>query len=363
MAIVRSEFALALNQVASERGIDPKVVLESIRQAILAAYRKDFGTDEDSLDVDVDVDENEEVEDIEDDIEVELNPSTGEAKLIKDGEDVTPPGFGRIAAQTAKQVILQRVREAEKTSIMTDYQDKVGTVINGMVLRVDGPNVLIDIGRAQGIMPPREQIPAEDYSKNRRIAVYVKEIREGRRGNEIIVSRADKSLVEGLFRNEVPEVAQGAVEIKVVAREAGSRTKIAVFSDQQGVDPVGSCVGQKGVRVQAVINELGGEEKIDVIAWNENIEQFILQALSPAEDMTVKINEEEKHALVLVPEDQLSLAIGRNGQNVRLAAQLVGYKIDIRDASGADTRTGNDIKDRQDKEKEDLPAEVVDKKK
>lgn len=325
MAILRSEFALALNQVASERGIDPKVVLESIKQAILAAYHKDFGSDGNEIEEE---DENKEIEET---IIVQLNPNTGEAKLVKDGEDITPPGFGRIAAQTAKQVILQRVREAEKSSIMSDYQSKVGTVINGMVLRIDGPNVLVDIGRAQGVMPSREQIPSEDYSKNRRIAVYVKELREGHRGNEIIVSRADRNLVEGLFKNEVPEISQGSVVIKATAREAGSRTKIAVFSDQQGVDPVGSCVGQKGVRVQAVINELGGEEKIDVIAWSENIEQFIRQALAPAEEAIVKINEEEKHALVLVPEDQLSLAIGRNGQNVRLAAALVGYKIDIRD--------------------------------
>ena len=348
MAIVRSEFALALNQVASERGIDPKVVLESIEQAILAAYHKDYGTDEPDL---KDGENAENSEEFEETIKIKLDPVTGGAKLVQDGKDITPAGFGRIAAQTAKQVILQRVREAEKSSIMTDYQDKVGTVINGMVLRIDGPNVLIDIGRAQGIMPPREQIPSEDYSKNKRIAVYVKEIREGRRGNEIIVSRGDKSLVEGLFRNEVPEVAQGAVQIKATAREAGSRTKIAVFSDQQGVDPVGSCVGQKGVRVQAVINELGGEEKIDVIAWSDNIEQFIRQSLAPADELTVKINEKEKRALVLAPEDQLSLAIGRNGQNVRLAAQLVGYKIDIRDASGGDEKERKKLQDDEASEK------------
>src|SRR3990167_536209 len=295
MAIVRSEFALALNQVASERGIDPKVVLESIEQAILAAYHKDYGTDEPDL---KDGENAENSEEFEETIKIKLDPVTGGAKLVQDGKDITPAGFGRIAAQTAKQVILQRVREAEKSSIMTDYQDKVGTVINGMVLRIDGPNVLIDIGRAQGIMPPREQIPSEDYSKNKRIVVYVKEIREGRRGNEIIVSRGDKSLVEGLFRNEVPEVAQGAVQIKATAREAGSRTKIAVFSDQQGVDPVGSCVGQKGVRVQAVINELNGE-KIDLVAYKDDVAEFIKAALSPAKDLQVKIDEKIKSAEVI----------------------------------------------------------------
>lgn len=312
MAIIRSEFALALNQVASERGIDPAVVLETIKQAILAAYRKDFGGDE--LDK----------------IEVQIDTESGEALLFKEGEDVTPPGFGRIAAQTARQVVLQRVREAEKSAILADYQKRVGTVVSGIILRFDGPNVIVEIGRTQSIMPPQEQIPNEEYQKNRRLSFYIKEIQEGRHGSEIIVSRTDKRLVEGLFKREVPEVSQGAVEIRQIAREAGLRTKIAVYSDRQGVDPVGSCVGQKGVRVQSVINELGGEEKIDVIQWVSDSRQFITQALSPAKDFQVVIDKQKKNVLVLVPEDQLSLAIGRNGQNVRLAAKLTGYKIDIR---------------------------------
>lgn len=312
MAMIRTEFGLALNQVASERGIDPEVVLDSIKQAILAAYRKDH--------------KDEEIEKI----EVTIDPKNGEAKLKLDGKDITPPGFGRIAAQTAKQVILQRVREAEKSAIYTDYQQKVGKVVNGRILRFDGPNVLVDIGRAQGIMPPREQVPSERYEKNERKSFYIKQLREGRRGSEIIVSRADKRLVSGLFEREVPEVGGGSVKIKEIAREPGSRTKIAVYSDQQGVDPVGSCVGQKGIRVQAVINELGGDERIDVIQWSEDAKQFITQALSPAKDLKVEVFEEEKRALVLVPEEELSLAIGRDGQNVRLAAKLVGYNIDIR---------------------------------
>lgn len=312
MTIIRSEFALALNQVASERGIEVQVIIETIKQAILAAYRKDYGS-----------------EDL-DDIEVNINPNSGEARLLLNKKDITPAGFGRIAAQTAKQVILQRVREAEKSAVFSDYQQKVGTVINGMILRFDGPNILVDIGKAQGTMPPNEQIKNEEYTKNKHLAVYIKEIREGRRGNEIIVSRTDPKLIVGLFEHEVPEVAQKAVQIKSIARESGLRSKIAVFSDQQGVDPVGSCVGQKGVRVQAVINELGGEEKIDIIQWSDDAQVFITQALSPAVDLKVIIDEEKKHALVLVPEEQLSLAIGRNGQNVRLAAKLTGFKIDIR---------------------------------
>ncbi|RJR14588.1 transcription termination/antitermination protein NusA [Candidatus Microgenomates bacterium] len=313
-AIVRSEFALALNQVATERGIDPTVVIETIKAAILAAYRKDYGTS---------------IEELEE-LSVELNPDNGEAKILKDKKDITPPGFGRIAAQTAKQVILQRIREAEKQAILTDYSSKVGTIVNGMVLRFDGSNVIVDIGRAQGVMPPQEQSSGERYRLNQRLTFYIEGIHETFRGNEIIVSRAHKGLVIGLFNREVPEVAQGAVEIKEVAREAGNRSKVAVSSTQSGVDPVGSCVGQKGVRVQAVINELGGSEKIDIIQWSDNPSQFITAALAPAKDISVKLNEENKTVEAFVPEDQLSLAIGKDGQNVRLAARLVGWKIDLK---------------------------------
>ena len=310
-ATVRSEFSLALNQVATERGIDPTVVLDTIKAAIVAAYRKDYGADEVET------------------ITVDLNPDTGEAKLIRDGKDITPPGFGRIAAQTAKQVILQRIREAEKQAVLADYQTKVGSIVSGMILRFDGPNIIVDIGRTQAAMPPQEQSQGERYHLNQRLTFYIEGIRETSKGNEIIVSRAHKGLVEGLFHREVPEVASGAVELKVIAREAGGRTKIAVFSTQSGVDPVGSCVGQKGVRVQAVISELGGNEKVDIIQWSEDAKQFIIAALAPAKDLEVALDEQRKVAEVAVPDDQLSLAIGRDGQNVRLAAKLTGWKIDI----------------------------------
>ncbi len=315
-AIVRSEFALALNQVATERGIDPAVVLETIKAAILAAYRKDYGAEELEL------------------LIVELNSDSGEAKILKEGKDVTPPGFGRIAAQTAKQVILQRIREAEKQAVLTDYQTKVGTVVSGMVLRFDGPTVIIEIGRAQAAMPPQEQNPAERYHLNQRLTFYIEGIRETMRGSEIIVSRSHKGLVEGLFKREVPEVASGAVELRLVAREAGGRTKIAVYSNQPGVDPVGSCVGQKGVRVQTVIGELGANEKVDIIQWSDDAKQFIMAALAPAKDLEVILNDKKKLAEVLAPDDQLSLAIGRDGQNVRLAAKLTGWKIDMRGKGG-----------------------------
>src|SRR3989338_2976281 len=281
-AIVRSEFALALNQVATERGIDPDIVLDTIKAAILAAYRKDYGT--------------EEIEEL----EITIDPQSGEAKVFKDKKDITPAGFGRIAAQTAKQVILQRIREAEKKAIIADYTTKVGTIVNGMILRFDGPNIIVDIGRAEGVMPPSEQIPNEKYRLNQRLTFYIESIRQTTRGNEIIVSRAHKGLVSNLFKREVPEVNNNSVEIKEIAREPGNRTKIAVSSTQPGVDPVGSCVGQKGVRVQAVINELGGLEKIDIIQWNDDPKLFIASALAPAKDIEIILNEKKKTAVAIV---------------------------------------------------------------
>lgn len=316
----RTEFAAALNQICAERGIEPEVVLDTIKAAILAAYRKDFGLDEE-IEYDVDID-----------------PATGAARIFKNDEqgekqDITPPGFGRIAAQTAKQVILQRVREAEKDAILDEYSKKTGSVVNGMVLRFDGPNIIVDIGRGQGLMPTQEQVKTERYKLNQRLSVYIVDIRETMKGKSIIVSRAHEDLVKELFRREVPEVASGAVEIKGIAREAGHRTKIAVNSTQEGVDPVGSCVGQRGVRVQAVINELGGE-KIDIIQYSDNPQVFITASLAPAEGLKIEIDEDKKKATIIVPDDQLSLAIGRGGQNVRLAAKLTGYKIDIQGESG-----------------------------
>ncbi len=309
----RTEFASALNQVCSERGVEPEVVIDSIKQAILAAYRKDYGEPEG--------------------IEVDLDANTGEVKLTKGKKDITPSGFGRIAAQTAKQVILQRIREAEKNAILSEYSSKIGSIVSGIIQRISGPVITVNLGKAEGIMPPQEQSHNEKYFVNQRIKCYVVGIKEGPRGEEIIVSRSAPGLLEGLFRQEVPEIASGSVEVKVIAREGGSRSKIAVASSQMGVDPVGSCVGQKGVRVQAVMNELG-DEKIDIIAFQEDTAEFIKAALSPAKDLSVKLNEKEKTAEVTVPDDQLSLAIGKEGQNVRLAAKLTGYKIDIRGKSG-----------------------------
>ncbi len=310
-ALQRSEFALALNQVATERGVDVSVVLDTVQNAIVAAYRKDHPG--------VDVEE----------YTAELNPNTGEAKILHNGEDVTPPGFGRIAAQTAKQVILQKIREKEKEAIISDYKDKLGQIVNGTVLRFAGPNVIVDIGKTEAIMPPQEQIQNEKYYQNQRLVVFIKDIHEGTKGEEVIVSRADNGLLEGLFKREVPEVAQGSVVIKSIVREAGNRSKIAVASSQSGIDPVGSCVGQKGVRVQAIIQEVGGVEKIDIIQHQEEASAYIAAALSPAKQVRVELNEDDKVAHVFVPQEELSLAIGKDGQNVRLASKLTGYRIEI----------------------------------
>lgn len=335
--MARTEFTSALSQICAERGIDPEVVLGTIKEAIFAAYRKEaHGLDETM------------------NYEVELDPESGSARLFmspKEGKakktDVTPPGFGRIATQTAKQVILQKIREAEKEAIIGEYTKRMGTLVNGMILRFEAKNIICDIGRGQAVMPPEEQIKTERYHLNQRLVLYLLEIHEGPRGKTIIVSRSANQLVSELFRREVPEVSSKAVEVRVIAREPGFRTKIAVYSKQKGVDPVGSCVGQKGVRVQAVIRELNGE-KIDVIQYSDDPEKLIGASLQPAENLKIKINEKEKCAEVTVPEDQLSLAIGREGQNVRLAAKLTGYKIDVKGPKGKASKAA--------KEKSELDA-------
>lgn len=320
--IARTEFAAALNQVCAERGISLEAVLETIEAALVAAYRKDFGLEE-------------EVE-----YAAEIDPQTGKAKLFSYPEgksekkkEITPPGFGRIAAQTAKQVILQKIREAEKNAILDEFSGKIDTIVNGMVLRFDNKFIICDIGRGQGVMPPEDQVRSEHYHLNQRLALYIKDIRETYKGKQVVISRADSRLVVKLFAREVPEVNSGAVEIKLIAREPGSRTKIAVVSTQAGVDPVGSCVGQKGVRVQAVIHELNGE-KIDIVQYDDDPEKLITAALSPAEDIKVKVNKTKKTAKITVPEEQVSLAIGKDGQNIRLAAKLTGYKLEIVDQKG-----------------------------
>lgn len=328
--MARTEFAAALNQIAAERGISAESILDSLKLALLAAYRKDYP--EEYAKYEPTVEETEEGEEVKAEVkkilEVIVDPETGEFKIHAEGKDVTPPGFGRIAAQTAKQVIFQSVREAEKASIISEYTNRIGELLTAQVLRMDRTDVILDIGRGQGIMPPEEQIRGEFYRLNSRLAVVISDIRETFRGQTVICSRSDPRLVKELFAREVPEVGSGVVIVKAIARDPGVRTKIAVESTQEGVDPVGSCVGQKGVRVQAVINELNGE-RVDIIQYSEDTVRFIAAALSPAENLKIDIDNKNKLATVTVPDDQLSLAIGRGGQNVKLAAKLTGFKINL----------------------------------
>lgn len=313
MAIVKSEFALALNQVASERGISSEDVLSSIEAAVLAAFKKEHP--------DLYVEET---------TSVVINSDNGETHIVQDENDITPPGFGRIAAQTARQVILQKIREVEKKTVISQYMNQIGNVIRGRVIRIDHHNVHVDIGKTEGLLPREEQIRNEHYQVNSQLIFYLKQIIEDKFGHSrILLSRSDINLLKELFKREVPEIVSGTVEIKQVVREPGERAKIAVFSSQGGVDPVGACVGQKGVRVQTVTDELGGQEKIDIIQWNEDQKVFLISALSPAKIQSVEINEDEGRAIITVEESQAPLAIGRNGVNVNLASRLTGYDIDI----------------------------------
>jgi N utilization substance protein A len=311
MTIVKSEFALALNQVANERGISPEDVIASIEAAVIAAYKKEYG-------------------DNKEEITAKVSRETGETKILKDNQDITPPGFGRIAAQTAKQVIMQKIREVEKKTVASHYKNQIGSLIKGRIIRYDGYNAILDIGKAEAYLPKEEQIRNEKYQINNSLVVYLKDITNDKYGNpRIIVSRSDPRLIEELFKREVPEIANQTVEIKKTVREPGERAKIAVFSSQSGVDPVGACVGQKGVRVQTVTDELGGLEKIDIIQWNKDDKLFLITALSPAKIIEVNIDKDKKYAQVTVDEQQAPLAIGKNGINVNLASRLTGYTIDI----------------------------------
>ncbi len=312
MTIVKTEFALAINQVATERGISVDDVLQSIESAVLAAYKKEYPEKD------------------HEGVEARINSKTGEVTLIYEENNVTPPGFGRIAAQTARQVIIQKVREAEKKKVVNHYQEQVGTLIRGRVIRTDHYNAYVDIGKAEAILPREEQMKTDHYSSNASFTFYLKEIREDRNGyTRIIISRASAQLVEKLFEREVPEIANETVEIKNAVREPGERAKIAVHSGQGGVDPVGACVGQKGIRVQTVTDEIGGVEKIDIIQWSEDPKVFLIAALAPAKIEEVQFDETKRNAKVTVHEDQAPLAIGRGGVNVNLASRLTGYEIDI----------------------------------
>ena len=342
MDLDMKQLAVAIRTIAEEKNLPEDAVKAVVEQALAAAYRRDYGDREQEIRVSMnlntgDVDAyitKEVVETVQHEaFEISLKDASVMRKNVKVGETVEihekAQEFGRVAAQTAKQVILQRLREAEREIIMNEYEDKIGTVINATVARVEGNIVRIDLGKAQGIMPRSEQIQNERYYPGQRLKVYLKDVERGFRGPQLVVSRGNKEFMEWLFRGEVPEMESGAVEIKAIAREAGVRSKIAVASNVQGVDPVGTFVGGHGTRVNAVMSEVGEQEKIDIIVWIDKTAEYITNALSPTKVSKVILDEKTKKARVLVPEDQLSIAIGKGGQNVRLASKLSGYELDI----------------------------------
>lgn len=398
------QFGSAIAQICEEKGIDKDRVVETVEAALAAAYKKDYGkkgqiivakmdektgevefkqlkevVDESTRTIEPEVLEKmvleipskakksqEEIEKPK--VEI-VDPETQDAILprfnperdilIKDAKKVdktliagdfleipleTKDQYGRVASQTAKQVIIQRIREAERDAMYDEYKSKEGEVVNGIVQRVEGRTVFVDLGKSVGALFPSEQIPGENYRIGQRLKVYLEKVESDPKGPGITLSRSHATLLKKLFELEVPEIFAGTVEIKSIAREAGSRSKIAVFSNEEGIDPIGSCVGQKGTRVQAVIDEIGGE-KIDIIEWNDDAARLIASALSPAKVVKVELMESAKEAKVFVPQDQLSLAIGKRGQNVRLAAKLTGWKIDVESIGEVDK---NDEKPRED---------------
>lgn len=356
MAMV-SEFVAAINQICSERGIEPEAVYTSLETAVLAAYKREYEKEGDMM-VEMDretgtfrvIAKKEVVKKVEDE---NIQISLKEAKKIEPGLEVGDTveieqeveDFGRIAAQTAKQVIMQGIRESEKEAVLQEYSDKIGEIFTAMMHRMQGGNAVFEIGKAVAFMPPDEQVSNEFYRVGERYKVLLKAIEDTPRGRTLVISRSDPDFLIGLFAMEVPEIESGVVEVKGCARESGSRSKMSVTSHQSGVDPIGSCVGQRGMRIANVMSELG-EEKIDIIEWREDVEEYVQKALSPAQVISVKV--EDGVATVKVEEDQLSLAIGKDGQNVRLAAKLTNLKIDIQGPDGNSSRHTKDEADGED---------------
>ena len=341
-----TELIQAMDELEKENGIKKDFLMESIESALVIAYKKNFDCNDENVKVVLDKNdaqmhvyqEKDVVEEVADD---KKEISLANAQKINSNYNVgdkvnfelMPKEFGRIAAQTARQVITQKLREASRDVIFTEFADKKGEIITGLVQKADGGAVIMDLGRIEGIMPKKEQIPTEKYHVNDKIRACIISVEKGVKGStQIILSRASTEFVRKLFEIEIPEIYEGVIEIKSISRDAGSRSKVAVYSPNPNIDPVGSCVGQKGIRIQNIINELNGE-KIDVIEWNEDPSIYISAALLPAKVLAVDIKEEEKFAQVIVPDDQLSLAIGKGGQNAKLAAKLTNWKIDIKSES------------------------------
>ncbi|GAB0167125.1 MULTISPECIES: transcription termination factor NusA [Lysinibacillus] len=341
-----SDLLDALNALEEQKGISRDVLIEAIEAALVTAYKRNFNQAQ-NVRVDLNLDKGsirvfsrkDVVEEVEDD---RLQISEEDAKAINPAyqledvveQEVTPRNFGRIAAQTAKQVVTQRVREAERGLIYEQYVDREDDIVTGVVERLDARNIYVGLGKVEAALPQNEQIQGETYHPHDRIKVYITKVERTTRGPQVIVSRTHPGLLRRLFEMEVPEIYEGIVEIKSIAREAGDRSKISVYAHNEEVDPVGSCVGAKGARVQTIVNELNGE-KIDIVEWSEDPVVFVANALSPSKVLDVQVNEEEKSTTVVVPDYQLSLAIGKRGQNARLAAKLTGWKIDIKSETDA----------------------------
>ncbi|WP_342578317.1 transcription termination factor NusA [Psychrobacillus sp. FSL K6-2843] len=341
-----SELLDALTALEKQKGISRDVLMEAIEAALVTAYKRNFNQAQ-NVRVDINLangsmlvysrkDVVEEVSDSRLEISLEdaqaINPHYALGDVVE--EEVTPRNFGRIAAQTAKQVVTQRVREAERGLIYEEYVDREDDIVNGIVERLDARNIYVGLGKVEAVLPVNEQIPTETYRPHDRIKVYITKVERTTRGPQVFVSRTHPGLLRRLFEMEVPEIFEGIVEIKSIAREAGDRSKISVFAHNDEIDPVGSCVGAKGARVQTIVNELSGE-KIDIVEWSEDPVVFVANALSPSKVLDVQVNEEEKSTTVVVPDYQLSLAIGKRGQNARLAAKLTGWKIDIKSETDA----------------------------
>ncbi len=338
---MNAEFMEALNAIEKERGISKDILIDAFESALIAAYKRNYGTtgnvravvDRDTGEVQVFASKTvvEQVEDVHAEISLEKARAINSLYEVGDvlEEEANPRSFGRIAAQTAKQVVVQRIREAERGVIFDEYVEKENEILTAIVQRVEKGGVYVELGKTDGLIAMNETIPGEEYNNNDRIKVYVLEVRKTNKGPQVLVSRTHPGLVKRLFELEVPEIQTGVVQVKSIAREAGFRTKVAVYSSDPQVDAVGACVGQRGIRVERIVNELHNE-KIDIIEWDSDPAVYIAKALSPAKVLMVYINETEKAAKVIVPDNQLSLAIGKEGQNARLAAKLTGWKIDIK---------------------------------
>lgn len=339
---MNSEFLQALNEIEKEKSISKDILLDAIDAALVSAYKRNYSTNHSNVLVNIDRESGEVKVFIQKEVVEEVTDSLAQisledAKLISGSYEIgdtvniedTPAAFGRIAAQTAKQVVLQRIKEAERNLIFDEFSEREHKVVTGTIQRIEKNNIYLDIGKTEAYLAPKEQVPTESYNFHQRLKVYVTEVRRTTKGPLVTVSRTRPAFVGKLFEEEIPEIKDGIVEIKSISREAGSRTKIAVWTNDKNVDPIGACIGNKGTRVQNIVDELNGE-KIDIVRYSEDIAEFIKASLNPAEVVSLDINPDEKEAHVVVPFHQLSLAIGKEGQNARLAARLTGYKIDIK---------------------------------